>query len=278
MVVNYQQKLLPTKKVINSSITALRYDDQIQTMLRWACDRESRTICVANVHMLMEAYWNPEFANVLNNADLVTSDGMPLVWMMRLMGVSNQDRVAGMDIFLDLCRLATLNNVSVFFLGSHTAVLKRMKIRLEQEFPDLQIAGMEPLPFRPLTQAEDEALIERIEKSGAGLTFVALGCPKQEYWIAQHRGKIQTVMIGVGAVFPVYAGIQDRAPRWVRELGFEWFYRLIQEPRRLWGRYAKTIPPFIWLAFKQLLTQSKSSSTNSRYFPIPPSVSGKSQH
>ncbi|MCA1994329.1 MAG: WecB/TagA/CpsF family glycosyltransferase, partial [Coleofasciculus sp. S288] len=109
------------------------------------------------------------------------------------------------------------------------------------------------LPFRPLTQEEDEALIQKINESGAGLVFVSLGCPKQEYWMAQHKDKIQAVMLGVGGVFPVYAGIHKNAPRRVKEFGLEWLYRLVQEPRRLWGRYSKTIPPFIWLALKQLL-------------------------
>lgn len=248
---------LPTQKVLDFPITALRFDDQIQTILKWASTRESKIVCVANVHMLMEAHWNPEFANVLKNADLVTPDGMPLVWMMRQMGVHYQDRVAGMDIFLALCQLAKILNLSVFFLGSQIEILSQMRKRLDQEFPQLKIAAMEPLPFRPLTEIEDEALIQKINSSGAGIVLVSLGCPKQENWMAQHKGKIQAVMIGVGGVFPVYAGIQKRAPLIVRNLGLEWLYRWIQEPRRLWGRYIKTIPPFMWLATKQLLSSSR---------------------
>jgi N-acetylglucosaminyldiphosphoundecaprenol N-acetyl-beta-D-mannosaminyltransferase len=248
---------LPTQKVLDFPITALRFDDQIQTILKWASTRESKTVCVANVHMLMEAHWNPEFANVLKNADLVTPDGMPLVWMMRQMGVHYQDRVAGMDIFLALCQFAKTLNLSVFFLGSQIEILSQMRKRLDQEFPQLKIAAMEPLPFHPLTEIEDEALIQKINSSGAGIVLVSLGCPKQENWMAQHKGKIQAVMIGVGGVFPVYAGIQKRAPLIVRNLGLEWLYRWIQEPRRLWGRYIKTIPPFIWLATKQLLSSSR---------------------
>ncbi|MBD2388118.1 WecB/TagA/CpsF family glycosyltransferase [Cylindrospermum sp. FACHB-282] len=249
--------LLPTQKVLDFPITALRFDDQIQTILNWASIRESKTVCVANVHMLMEAHWNPDFANVLRNADIVTPDGMPLVWMMRQMGARYQDRVAGMDIFLALCQLAQTKNVSVFCLGSQIEILSQMRKRLEEEFPQLQIAAMEPLPFRPLTESEDEALIQKINSSGAGIVLVSLGCPKQEKWMDQHNGKIQAVMIGLGGVFPVYAGIQKRAPRIIRDIGLEWLYRWIQEPRRLWGRYIKTIPPFIWLATKQLLSSSR---------------------
>ncbi|MBD0264192.1 MAG: WecB/TagA/CpsF family glycosyltransferase, partial [Tolypothrix sp. Co-bin9] len=145
---------LPKQRVLDFPITALRFDDQIQTILRWAIARESKTVCVANVHMLMEAHWNPEFASVLKNADIITPDGMPLVWMMRLLGARYQDRVAGMDVLLALCKLAQTQNVSVFFAGSQPDILSRMQKRLAQEFPKLKIAGMEPLPFRPLTETE----------------------------------------------------------------------------------------------------------------------------
>jgi N-acetylglucosaminyldiphosphoundecaprenol N-acetyl-beta-D-mannosaminyltransferase len=249
--------LLPTRKVLDFSITALRFDDQIETILKWASRRESRTVYVANVHMLIEAHWNPQFATVLRNADIVTPDGMPLVWMMRKMGARYQDRVAGMDIFLALCQLTQTENLSLFFVGSQTEILSKMRKRLEQEFPEVKIAAMEPLPFRPLTETEDEALIQKINSSGASAVLVCLGCPKQENWIAEHKGKIQAVMIGLGGVFPVYAGIYKRAPRIVRDLGLEWLYRCIQEPRRLCSRYAKTIPLFIWLAIKQLLSSSR---------------------
>jgi len=205
--------VLPTQRVLDFPITALRFHDQIQTILKWAIDRESKTVCVANVHMLMEAYWNAEFGRVLKNADLVTPDGMPLVWMMRLLGAPYQDRVAGMDILLALCQLAQTQNISVCFVGSQAEILFLMKKRLEAEFPQLKIVAMEPLPFRPLIQDEDEALIKKINASGAGLVLVSLGCPKQENWMAQHQDKIQGVMIGLGGVFPVYAGIQKRAPQ-----------------------------------------------------------------
>jgi N-acetylglucosaminyldiphosphoundecaprenol N-acetyl-beta-D-mannosaminyltransferase len=252
---------LPTQKVLDFPITALRFKDQMQTILKWATARESRTVCVANVHMLMEAYWNPDFGTVLQNADLVTPDGMPLVWMMRLLGARHQDRVAGLDILQATCELAQQQNVSVFFVGSQTEVLSRMRTRLAKEFPKLKIAAMEPLPFRPLTPVEDKALIEKINSSGAGLVFVCLGCPKQENWMAQHKDKIHAVMLGLGGAFPVYAGLHKRAPRMIREFGFEWLYRWLQEPRRLWGRYTKTIPSFMWLASKQLLRSSSFIST-----------------
>jgi len=253
---------IPYINVLGSPVTALRFNEQIATMLKWAVNRESKVVCVANVHMVMEAYWCPELSSVLKNASLVTPDGMPLVWMLRLMGARQQNRVAGMDIILSLCRLAPLQNIKVFFLGSQQTILEIVKKKLEQEFPTLDIVGMEPLPFRPLTLAEDDAIIQKINRSGAAIVLISLGCPKQEHWMNQHHNKIQAVMIGVGGAFPVFAGIHKWAPLWVRNSGLEWFYRLIQEPRRLWSRYLKTIPPFIWLALKQLMTSKlKSKST-----------------
>jgi N-acetylglucosaminyldiphosphoundecaprenol N-acetyl-beta-D-mannosaminyltransferase len=245
---------LPTRKIIGSSVTALPFRAQIQLMVEWASNHESKVVCVANVHMLMEAYWQTRFAHVLAKADLVVPDGMPLVWMLRLLGVKKQDRVAGLDILTGACELAASQGVSVYFLGSQRMILDRMRLRLAQEFPTLKIAGMEPLPFRPLTLAEDQAVVERIHHSGAGFLFLSLGCPKQEYWMAEHQGQLQTVMIGLGGAFPVYAGIHKRAPRWIRQAGLEWAYRLMQEPGRLWKRYWTTNTAFIYLAVKQLLT------------------------
>lgn len=245
--------MCPNLNLIGSPVTALPFDEQVETMLRWAKCHVSKVVCVANVHMLMEAYWQPEFGTVLKEADLITPDGMPLVWMMRLIGARNQDRVAGLDILHAVCDRAQQQDISVYFVGSQPSILERMRNRLDKEFPNLKIACMQPLPFRPLTVAEDEELIQQINSSGAGIVFVSLGCPKQEHWMAQHQGKINAVMIGLGGAFPVYAGIQSRAPLWIREAGLEWLYRLVQEPGRLWKRYSSTIPPFLWLAFKQLV-------------------------
>ena len=243
--------------VIGKPVTALPFDAQVNLILEWAQSCLSRFVCVANTHMLIEAHRNSEFSSVLLEADLVTPDGMPLVWMMKLLGVRNQDRVAGMDIFMALCDGATRQKLSVFFVGSQFEILSRIKNQIGYDFPNLQIAGMEPLPFRALTPPEDEQIIRQINESGASIVFVSLGCPKQEAWMANHKNKVHAVMIGLGGVFPVYAKIQKRAPKWARESGLEWLYRLFQEPKRLWKRYQSTIPAFIYLAMLQLIRQTK---------------------
>ena len=248
---------LPKVEIIGVSITALVFQEQISEILTWARQRSGRVICVANVHMLMETRRDEALRSVLNKADLVTPDGMPLVWMMRRLGLVSQDRVAGMDIFKAVCQRAMEEGISIYLLGSTQNVLEKMKARLKKDFPKLKLAGAESPPFRPLTKAEDAALVDKINSSGAGVTFISLGCPKQECWMGSHCDLIKSVMIGVGGVFPVYAGLKRYAPLWVRNRGLEWFYRFVQEPRRLFKRYLTTIPPFIWLALKQIRQEQR---------------------
>ena len=248
---------LPKVSVVGSPVTALSFEKQIHIMSDWAVQKLSKVVCVANVHMFMEAYWHQDFKELLAMSDLVAPDGMPLVWMMRLLGVHDQDRVAGMDIFLALCRQASEQKISVCLVGSTSEVLSRICERLSHDFPSLKVARTEPLPFRPLTTEEDTALVNRINSSGSGIVFVALGCPKQECWMANHKDRIEAVMIGIGGVFPVFAGLQKWAPKWCRDAGLEWLYRLMQEPRRLWRRYGKTIPPFICLSLRQLVAEPR---------------------
>jgi N-acetylglucosaminyldiphosphoundecaprenol N-acetyl-beta-D-mannosaminyltransferase len=255
---------LPSIKIVGISITAFQFSDQISTMLAWAKQRSSRAVCVANVHMLMESRSNTQLQAALEKADMVTPDGMPLVWVMKALGTAAQDRVAGMDIFLAVCQQCVAEDISIYLLGSTQDVLNKMQSALRRDFPRLKIAGIESPPFRPLTQSEDSELVERINNSGAGFTFVSLGCPKQECWLFEHQGKVESVMVGLGGVFPVYAGIQKRAPKWVRNSGLEWLYRLIQEPRRLFNRYFTTIPPFVVFALLQVVIQKSRKAFSPR--------------
>jgi N-acetylglucosaminyldiphosphoundecaprenol N-acetyl-beta-D-mannosaminyltransferase len=242
-----------TRDLIGTPVCALSFDEQINLIITWAKNHQHRIVCVANVHMLIEASQNSQFTEVLRCADLVTPDGMPLVWMLKLIGEKQCQRVAGMDIFLATCEQASKAQISIFLLGSKLEILDQICQRLKQEFPLLKIAGAESPPFQPLSSAADMNIVQIINTSGAQVVFVALGCPKQELWMAQHRDKIQAVMIGVGGVFPVYAGVLKQTPQLIQRSGLEWLFRLSQEPGRLWKRYAMTIPIFVWLALKQIL-------------------------
>jgi N-acetylglucosaminyldiphosphoundecaprenol N-acetyl-beta-D-mannosaminyltransferase len=253
---NIPTQNIPTQSVIGFPVTILPFWQQVKCIVEWAQLGLSKVVCVANVHMLTEATTDRDLAAVIHGADLVTPDGMPLVWMIQMLQRAHQDRVAGMDLMQAVCQVAMQQGVSVYFLGSEARILKQMRLRLNREFPHLKIAGMEPLPMLSVPIAVDPTVIEQVNQTGAGIVFLALGCPKQEKWMAAYQGQINAVMIGVGGVFPIYAGIQKRAPAFIRSGGLEWLYRLAQEPTRLWGRYRKTIPPFIWMAVQQLLKRS----------------------
>lgn len=244
---------LPTQSVIGFPISALSFKEHTHVIVQWAQARLSKVVCVSNVHMLMEGHWHSSFAQVLLSADLLTPDGMPLVWMTSLMRRRPQDRVAGMELMQALCQQAQAAGVSLFLLGATPEILSKIQQQLSCDFPDLKVAGMMSPPFRPLSDEENKAIADKINESQAGLTFVSLGCPKQELWMHANRDRICAVMVGLGGAFSVYAGVKQWAPEWIRNLGLEWLYRLMQEPGRLWKRYAVTIPPFLWLAFKQVV-------------------------
>lgn len=248
----YSHNIL-TKNIISVPVTTLGFDPLISLIGEWGQQRKSKYVCVANVHMLIEAYKNPAFCKILENADLVTPDGMPLVWMLKLFGVKKPNRIAGMDILLALCKYSAENKINLFFVGSTDKILQKIQSRIELEFPKVTIVGMESLPFKPVTELKNKDLIERINKSQANIILVALGCPKQEQWMAMHKGQIKGVMIGLGAAFEVFAGEKKWAPLWIRQAGLEWLFRLVQEPRRLWKRYLYTNSFFIYLIIKQFL-------------------------
>lgn len=244
---------LSAQNVIGFPVSTLSFDEQTNTIVQWAQARLSKVVCVSNVHMLMEGHWRSNFAQVLLSADILTPDGMPLVWMISWMKRRAQDRVAGMELMQALCQQAELAGVSLFLLGSTPEMLAKIQQQLLGDFPNLKVSGMLSPPFRPLSEEENAAIAHTINNSQAGLVFVSLGCPKQEFWMHSHREQVSAVMVGLGGAFSVYAGVKQWAPEWVRSLGLEWLYRLMQEPGRLWKRYAVTIPPFLWLAFKQVV-------------------------
>lgn len=189
----------------------------------------------------------------LNQADLVTPDGMPVVWMLRFLGFPGQQRINGPDLMWKLCEQAAQSGQPIFLYGNRPATLMHLQVRLQGAFPRLCIAGAIAPPFRALSLVEEEAILARIKRSGARLVFVSLGCPKQELWMAAHRGRIEAVMLGVGAAFDYHAGTQARAPLWMQRAGLEWLARLCTEPRRLWRRYALCNSRFVLGAARQLL-------------------------
>lgn len=231
--------------VLGTLINALSWDEALLTLSQWALARESRYVCICNVHSIITAHQDSAFRSVVNQADMATPDGMPVAWTLRKLGFIGQQRINGPDLMWKFCGLAAASGQSVYFYGSTEQTLNQLRSRIKSVFPELIIGGQYSPPFRELSDEEDYEVIERINASGAGVVFVSLGCPKQEMWMAAHRGRINAVMIGVGAAFDYHAGVIKRAPKWMQHSGLEWLYRLATEPRRLWRRYLKTNSLFL---------------------------------
>jgi len=210
-------------------------------------------ICVSGVHGVSEAQDDPEFRNILNRAFLNTPDGMPMVWMGRLQGFREMGRVYGPDLLLRVCELGRGPGLTHFLYGGAPGVAEELKHRLEERFPGLKIVGVACPPFRPLTATEEEELIRQVAALKPDFFWVGLSTPKQEKFMAQYWQKLEArLFFGVGAAFDFHAGRVRQAPRWMQRIGLEWLFRLGCEPRRLWRRYLKNNPRFMWRAACQL--------------------------
>lgn len=240
-------RLFEGRTIVRTRIDATTYDQASQRIIEWAEAGEGRAVFAANVHMVMEAYDDASFQHVVNSADMVTADGVPLVWALRLYGVKNATRVYGPDLTLAVCESAARQGVRVGFYGGSPDSLSEMIVQLRSRYPALCVAYQYSPPFRPLTSVEDAQVIAAIKNSGAEMLFVGLGCPKQERWIAARRADLQMPLLGVGAAFDFIARRKPQAPKIMQRLGLEWVFRLITEPRRLWRRYAVHNPRFVLL-------------------------------
>jgi N-acetylglucosaminyldiphosphoundecaprenol N-acetyl-beta-D-mannosaminyltransferase len=233
--------------VLATRVDATNYADAAQRIVAWARRGESRYVCAASVHTVMEAYDCVPLRHMINSADLIVSDGMPLVWALRALGVRSASRVYGPELTVRLLRSAAAEHIAVGFYGGTPAAAARLVDMVRREFPGVAIVYSATPPFRPLTPAEDDAEVEDIVRSRARIVFVGLGCPKQDRWIAEHLGRVPAVMVGVGAAFDFLAGVKLQAPAWIGQCGLEWLFRLCTEPRRLWRRYLRHGPRFVVL-------------------------------
>jgi N-acetylglucosaminyldiphosphoundecaprenol N-acetyl-beta-D-mannosaminyltransferase len=213
----------------------------------WIASGQRGYVCATNVHSVMEARRDGAVRSALNGARLVVPDGMPLVWLGRLEGHRGVRRVYGPDLTLQLCERAARRGYRCFFYGGAEGVAGALADALARRFPGLPVVGAEAPPFRPLTAAEDEEAVGRINAAAPDLVFVGLGCPKQELWMAAHRGRLAAAaLLGVGAAFDFHTGRVSQAPRWMMGAGLEWLFRLGREPRRLWHRYLVYNPAFLF--------------------------------
>ena len=242
------------ERVLAAPIDVLSWEQALKRLNGWAQRHDSRYVCITNVHSVVTASQETAFGKVLQEADMVTPDGAPVAWMLRKLGHFDQQRINGPDLMWRYCEYISALNESIFLYGSTPETLAKLQSVLLHAFPTLKIAGVYSPPFRKLTDDEDADVINQINCSGAGTVWVSLGCPKQEKWMAEHKGKVNAVMIGVGAAFDYHAGTIKRAPIWMQNNGLEWLHRLCSEPKRLWKRYFVTNTIFIIYTIKYFLT------------------------
>jgi N-acetylglucosaminyldiphosphoundecaprenol N-acetyl-beta-D-mannosaminyltransferase len=231
------------------------YDDAVDTIVAWAAGDVARTVGVATVNNVMESYDDDSFRRVMNGCDLVTPDGMPLVWALSLLGVERATRVCGPQLTPLLLARAEERGIAVGFYGGDEHTLEALGRVAAERWPSLRVAYAYSPPFRSLAPEEDAEIVAAILGAGVQLLFVGLGCPKQERWMADHRDRLPLVAIGVGAAFDFLAGSKRQAPRLLQRIGLEWAFRLVSEPRRLWRRYLKQNPRFLALFARQLLQE-----------------------
>ena len=239
--------------ILGVGIDATSYADATRRVIDWARHGESRYVCLGAVNNIMEARRSAEYRIVMQEAALVTSDGMPLVWLLRRLGVPQATRVYGPDLTPRVLEAAESAGLPVGFYGGTEPVLQRLIQVVKRSFPALQVSYLSAPPFRPPTREEDEQTTRAINAAGVRILFVGLGSPKQDRWMYAHRHRIHAVMLGVGAAFDFLAGVKPQAPRWMQRSGLEWLFRLATEPRRLGPRYLRQNPKFAALALVQLL-------------------------
>jgi N-acetylglucosaminyldiphosphoundecaprenol N-acetyl-beta-D-mannosaminyltransferase len=242
-------------ELLGVRVDAVQMADAVERLCSFI-DEEAeiaRYVAVTGMHGVAEAQDDPYVRTVLNAADLVVPDGMPLVWVGKFHGYPLRHRVCGSELMISFCQ-ATGSAYRHFFYGGGPGVAEKLARTLREKY-GIQIAGTYTPPFRPLTTTEEQELAELVEKRSPDLFWVGLSTPKQEKWMYEHRDKLKVrAMLGVGAAFDMNSGNLRRAPGWMRRSGLEWLFRLACEPRRLCRRYLITIPAAMWLVCLELLT------------------------
>lgn len=241
--------------ILGIPVSVLNMTTAVDQVRRWIEARQSRYICVADVHSVMRARSDGDHRTAMLAADMVTPDGTPLVWFGRLNGAGELRRVCGPDLVLAVAAASVQPGWRHFLYGGNEGVAERLSDELRTRFPGIEVVGSNCPPFRALTPDEDAAIVATILELRADIVWVGLGCPKQEKWMLEHRDRLPGVLlVGIGAAFDFHTGDVQRAPKWMRDGGLEWLHRLASEPARLWRRYLILAPKFLALASWQILS------------------------
>lgn len=240
--------------VLGVNISAIDMKDALSVVRQAIEQKDKIYISVCPVSTIMECHTNAKAFESVNAADLVTPDGMPVVWLGRLRGYKNIKRVYGPDLMLEICRISEHKGHKNYFYGSTVKVLTGLSENLKRTFPALVVSGAYSPPFRDLSVAEEMQIIKNINKDSPDILWVGLGSPKQDIWMYHNRDKLNaSVIVGVGAAFDFLSGVKPQAPKWMRRIGLEWLFRLIIEPQRLWRRYLIGNSLFIYLLIAELI-------------------------
>lgn len=242
------KSLIPTCRIMGVSLAAINMTWLIDFTKKYIKELSGDYLCVANVHTTVMSYEDPAYCAVQNGGIMAIPDGGPLSSVGRKRGFSEMERTTGPDYLREMLAISAEEGYRHYFYGSTEETLEKLRIVLEKEYPGVQVAGMYSPPFRQLSEEEDREVIRKIKESQPDFLWVGLGAPKQERWMAEHQGRVQGLMVGVGAAFDYLAGNIQRAPMWMQKANLEWLYRLLQEPKRLFKRYFYTNTKFIWNA------------------------------
>ena len=240
--------------VLGVGVSTVTRAEVMRIVLGWIEDRSPHYLCAAGAHGIVESQAVAGLKRVFNSAGLTVPDGMPLVWLSHWGGYPQVERIYGPQLMLDVFEQTQGTGVKHYLYGGPPGLAEQLESRLRERYPGTNIVGVYSPPFRPLTPKEDQEIIDRIDRTGADIVWVGLGCPKQEVWMAEHCGRLQApVLMGVGAAFDFITGNKRQAPAWMQRKGLEWLFRLMAEPRRLWKRYIIYNPIFIFQVILQAL-------------------------
>jgi len=237
----------PRVDVLGVPVSATSLDQALDRAEAWIAARDPHFVTFTGVHGVMESQSDPELLEIHRRAGMVCPDGMPMVWSSKLAGVRTTTRCYGPDFLLAMAERAAAKGYTSFFYGGNEGVAEQLAASLAERFPGFTTVGTYCPPFRPLTEDEQQEVVDTIRAAKPDMVWVGLSTPKQERWMDAFVDRLDVpVLFGVGAAFDIHSGNLSQAPRWMQRSGLEWFYRLLVEPKRLWKRYLVNNPKFVW--------------------------------
>lgn len=238
---------IPVCNILGVDIAAINMGWTLDYLKKHVKDLSGDYICVSNVHTTVTSFENEKYREIQNGGIMALPDGGPLSSIGKKRGYNKMGRVTGPSLMGEIFNTSVEKGYRHYFFGSTEETLEKLHSKLEEKYTGIQIAGMYSPPFRPITEEEDEMIVRMINDTSPDFVWIGLGAPKQEKWMSMHQGKIIGLMVGVGAGFDYYAENIKRAPEWMQRINMEWFYRLLQDPKRLFKRYMITNTKFMWL-------------------------------